>query len=159
MPQDKIPITPAGLEKLKVELKHLKTVEKPRNIQDIETARAHGDLSENAEYSAAKERQSHIHGRIGELEDVIARAHVINPATLDHEKIFFGATVTLENTETGQTQTYQIVGVHESEVKDGKISVESPFAKKLIGKEQGDVVEMPKATGKVEYEIVKVEYQ
>jgi transcription elongation factor GreA len=157
--KDKIPMTPAGLEKIKAELKHLKTVEKPKNIQDIETARAHGDLSENAEYSAAKERQSHIHGRIAELEDVTARAHVIDPATLDHEKIFFGATVTLENTQTGQKQIYQIVGIHESEVKDGKISVESPFAKKLIGKEEGDVVEMPKVSGTVEYEIVRVEYQ
>ena len=157
--KDQIPITPAGLEKVKAELKHLKTVEKPKNIQDIETARAHGDLSENAEYSAAKERQSHIHGRILELEDVTARAHVINPADLDHEKIFFGATVTLENIETGQKQTYQIVGTHESDVKEGRISVESPFAKKLIGKEEGDVVEMPKGAAKVEYEIVKVEYQ
>jgi transcription elongation factor GreA len=157
--QDKVPMTPAGLEKIKAELKHLKTVEKYKNIRDIETARAHGDLSENAEYSAAKERQSHIHGRILELEDVTARAHVINPATLNHEKIVFGATVTLKNTETEQAQTYQIVGVYESEVKDGKISVESPFAKKLIGKEEGDVVEMPKASGNVEYEIVKVEYR
>jgi transcription elongation factor GreA len=157
--KDKIPMTPAGLEKIKAELKHLKTVEKPKNIHDLETARAHGDLSENAEYHAAKERQSHIHGRIGELEDITARALVIDPATLEHEKIYFGATVTMENSNTGETLTYKIVGVHESEVKEGKISVESPFAKKLIGKEEGDVVEMTKGAGKVEYEIVKVEYQ
>lgn len=155
---DKIPMTPEGLEKIKAELKHLKMVEKPKNIKDIETARAHGDLSENAEYHAAKERQSHLHGRIAELEDITARAQVINPSTLNHEKIYFGATVTLENAATGEKQTYQIVGVHESEVKDGKISVESPLAKKLIGKEEGDVVEMPKPGGKVEYEILVVEY-
>jgi len=156
---DKIPITPEGLEKLRAELKQLKTVEKPNNIKDIEIARAHGDLSENAEYSAAKERQSHIAGRIMELEDATSRAQVIEPSTLEHEKVYFGATVTIEDVDSGESQTYQIVGIHESEVKDGKISVESPLAKKLIGKEEGDMVILPKTTGDVEYEVIKVEYR
>lgn len=156
--QDRIPITPSGLEKAKAELKHLKTVEKPNNIKDIETARAHGDLSENAEYSAAKERQSHIAGRIAELEDLTARAHVIDPSTLEHEKVYFGATVTLEEVESGDSMTYQIVGIHESDVKDGKISVESPLAKRLLGKEEGDTVVMPRSSGAIEYEVIKIEY-
>jgi transcription elongation factor GreA len=156
---DSIPITPEGIEKVKKELKHLKRVEVPKNIKDIETARAHGDLSENAEYHAAKERQSHLQGRLAELENIMARAQIINPSDLNHEKIYFGATVTLEDTDSGDTQTYQIVGVHESDVKDGKISVESPLAKKLLGKEEGDVVVMPKPRGKVEYEVSKVEYR
>lgn len=156
---DRIPITPEGIEKVKKELKHLKRVEVPKNIKDIETARAHGDLSENAEYHAAKERQSHLQGRLAELENIVARAQVINPSDLDHQKIYFGATVTLEELDSGGTQTYQIVGVHESDVKEGKISVESPLAKKLLGKEEGDVVVMPKPQGKVEYEVSKVEYR
>jgi len=156
--EEKIPITPAGFEKVKAELKHLKTVEKHKNIKDIETARAHGDLKENAEYHAAKDRQSHLAGRIAELGDLTARAQVIDPSTLDYEKIYFGATVTLENIDSGETVTYQIVGIHESDVKGGKISVQSPFARKLIGKEEGDSVVMPKPTGQVEYEIAKIEY-
>lgn len=156
---DRIPITPEGIEKVKKELKHIKRVEVPKNIKDIETARAHGDLSENAEYHAAKERQSHLQGRLAELENIVACAQIINPSDLEHEKIYFGATVTLEDTDSGNTQTYQIVGVHESDVKDGKISVESPLAKKLLGKEEGDVVVMPKPRGKVEYEVAKVEYR
>ena len=157
--QDRIPTTPEGLEKVKQELKHLKSVERIKNIRDIEEAIAHGDLSENAEYHAAKERQSHIAGRIAELEDITVRAHVINPATQDHEKIYFGATVTLEDVDSGKTLTYKIVGGHESDVKGGKISVESPLAKKLIGKEEGDVVVMPKGQGEVEYEVSKIEYR
>lgn len=155
---DAIPITPEGLAKLKEELNHLKTVEKPKNIKDIEIARAHGDLSENAEYSAAKERQSHLAGRIAELEDVISRAKVINPAELTHEKVYFGATVTLMDADTEAEQTYQIVGIHESDVKAGKISVESPLAKKLIGREEGDSIVLNKPTGNTEFEILAVEY-
>ncbi len=156
---DLIPITPEGLVKLKEELNHLKTVEKPKNIKDIEVARAHGDLSENAEYSAAKERQSHLAGRIAELEDITARAQVIDPATLTHEKIFFGATVTLRDSDTGETVTYKIVGIHESDVKNGKISVESPMAKRLLGKEEGDLVPLKKAGEEIEHEIVSLEYK
>jgi transcription elongation factor GreA len=156
---DSIPMTPEGLKKLKEELKHLKTVERPKNIKDIETARAHGDISENAEYHAAKERQSHLAGRIAELEDIISRAQVIEPSTLEHEKIHFGATVSLENSDTGEEVTYQIVGIHESDVKQGKISVASPLAKSLIGKEAGDMVEIKKPAGVAQYEVLSVEYK
>ncbi len=157
--QDQIPITPGGLKKIKAELKHLKSVEKPNNIKDIEIARAHGDLSENAEYSAAKERQSHIAGRIAELEDLTARAQVIDPSTLEHEKVYFGATVSIEAVESGEVQVYQIVGIHESDVKEGKISVESPLAKRLLGKVEGETVVMPRPTGAIEYEVIKIEYR
>lgn len=156
---DPIPLTPEGLDKLKQELRQLKTVERPKNIKDIEIARAHGDLSENAEYSAAKERQSHLNGRIAELEDIVARAQIIKPSELDHEKIYFGATVTLSNTDSGEEVTYQIVGIHESDVKQGKISAESPLAKTLLGKEEGDVVLMRRPGGDLEYEVLAVEYK
>lgn len=156
---DSVPMTPEGLVKLKEELKRLKTIERPQNIKDIETARAHGDISENAEYSAAKERQSHLAGRISELDDVISRAQVIDPASLSHEKVVFGATVRLSDTESGEEQSYQIVGVHESDVKAGKISVESPLAKSLIGKLEGDVVVLKTAKGAKEYEVLQILYK
>ena len=156
---DLIPITPEGLVRLKEDLKRYKTIERPQNIKDIETARAHGDLSENAEYSAAKERQGHINGRIAELEDVISRAQVIDPATLSHEKIVFGATVKLSDTDSGEEITYQIVGIHESDVKAGKISIESPLAKSLIGKVVDDLVTMRTPGGTKEFEILEVLYK
>lgn len=156
---DPVPMTPEGLLKLKDELKRLKTVERPQNIKDIETARAHGDISENAEYSAAKERQSHLSGRISELEDVISRAQVIDPATLTHEKVVFGATVRLSDEESGEELTYQIVGIHESDVKAGKISVESPLAKSLIGKMEGDLVVLKTGKGAKEYEVLEIVYR
>lgn len=154
-----IPMTPDGLAKLKEELKRLKTVDKIENIRDIEVARAHGDLSENAEYSAAKERQSHIAGRIAELEEVIACAQVIDPASLDHEKVVFGATVRLSDTDSGEEVTYQIVGVHESDVKAGRISVESPLAKSLIGKVVDDLVKLKTARGEKEFEVLEIVYR
>ncbi|MCC6273426.1 MAG: transcription elongation factor GreA [Deltaproteobacteria bacterium] len=154
-----IPMTPDGLVKLKEELKRLKTVDKIENIRDIEVARAHGDLSENAEYSAAKERQSHIAGRIAELEEIIACAQVINPAALDHEKVVFGATVRLSDTDSGEELTYQIVGVHESDVKAGRISVESPLAKSLIGKVVDDLVKLKTARGEKEFEVLEIVYK
>jgi len=157
--QDPIPLTPEGLAKLKKELKELKSVERPKNIKDIETAIAHGDLSENAEYHAAKERQSHLAGRMGELGDIIARAQVIKPAELDHEKIYFGATVTLAHGDSGDEITYQIVGIHESDVKQGRISSASPLAKSLLGKEEGDTVKLKRPHGVVEYEVLRVEYK
>ena len=156
--KDAIPITPDGLAKLRKELSHLKAVEKPKNIKDIEIARAHGDLSENAEYSAAKDRQGHLAGRIAELEHVTSRAQVINPSELKHKKVYFGATVTLMEVNTESEQTYQIVGIHESDVKAGKISVASPLAKILIGKEEGDNIVLAKTTGNSEFEILSVEY-
>jgi len=154
-----IPMTPDGLVKLKEELKRLKTVDKIENIRDIEVARAHGDLSENAEYSAAKERQSHIAGRIAELEQAIALAQVIDPGNLDHEKVVFGATVRLSDTDSGDEVTYQIVGTHESDVKGGKISIESPLAKSLIGKSVEDLVKLRTARGDKEFEILEILYK
>ncbi|MBZ0123386.1 MAG: transcription elongation factor GreA [Roseovarius sp.] len=154
-----IPMTPEGLAKLKEELKRLKTVDKIENIRDIEVARAHGDLSENAEYSAAKERQSHIAGRIAELEEIIACAQVIDPAALDHEKVVFGATVRLSDTDSGEEVTYQIVGVHESDVKAGRISVESPLAKSLIGKTVDDLIKLKTARGEKEFEVLEIVYK
>ncbi len=154
-----IPMTPEGLAKLKEELKRLKTVDKIENIRDIEVARAHGDLSENAEYSAAKERQSHIAGRIAELEEIIACAQVIDPAGLDHEKVVFGATVRLSDTDSGEEVTYQIVGIHESDVKAGRISVESPLAKSLIGKTVDDLVKLKTARGEKEFEVLEIVYK
>ena len=154
-----VPTTPEGLAKLKDELKRLKTVDKIENIRDIETARAHGDLSENAEYSAAKEKQSHIAGRISELEALIANAQVIDPATLDLDKVVFGATVRLTDTDSGEELTYQIVGVHESDVKGGRISVESPLAKSLIGKSVDDIVKLTTARGVREFEVLEITYK
>src|SRR5215467_8674153 len=125
MRKDSIPITPQGLQKLKDELKRLKSVERPKIVHEIEVALGHGDLSENAEYHAAKEKQGHIMGRIAELEDKITRLQVIDPATLNHDKVVFGATVKLLDVNSGEEMVYQIVGEDESNVKEGKISVHS----------------------------------
>ncbi len=159
MHKDAVPMTPEGLVKLKEELKRFKNVERPKNIKDIEIARSHGDISENAEYAAAKERQSHITGRIAELGDVISRAQVIDPSGLSHEKIVFGATVKLSDTESGEEITYQIVGIHESDVKAGRISVESPLAKSLIGKVVSDLVALKTSKGMKEYEVLEISYR
>lgn len=154
-----IPMTPEGYRKLNEELKYLKSVERPKNIEDIERARAQGDLSENAEYDAAKERQAHISRRLGELEDKIARAQVIDPATINHEKIVFGATVKLMDVDSGEEVRYQIVGGDESDVKQGRISIESPIAKSLIGKTLSDVVRVTTPRGMREFEILAIAYQ
>jgi len=159
MNKQPVPMTPAGFRRLHDELKHLKSVERPKNVQDIEEARAHGDIKENAEYAAAKERQSHIVGRIAELEDRITRAQVIDPSTIDHKKIVFGATVRLSDVDSGEEVTYQIVGGHESDVRQGKISIESPIAKSLIGKELSDVVKVVTPRGAREFEILEIKYQ
>lgn len=154
-----IPMTPEGLKKLQEELKHLKSVERPRNVDDIEVARGHGDLSENAEYHAAKERQGHIALRLAQLEDKIARAQVIDPSTIDHHKVVFGATVRLSDADLGEEVSYQIVGADESDVKKGRISVESPIAKSLIGKELNDVVKVVTPRGPREFEILEIVYR
>jgi transcription elongation factor GreA len=154
-----VPMTPEGFKKLQEELKHLKSVERPKNVQDIEVARAHGDLRENAEYHAAKERQSHIAARMAYLEDRIARAQVIDPSTMDHEKVVFGATVKISDVDSGEEIVYQIVGEHESDVKNGRISIESPIAKSLIGKESGDVVKVVTPRGAKEFEILEIKYE
>lgn len=159
MSQQNLPITPAGLQKLKEELKRLKSVDRPRNIQDIEEARSHGDLSENAEYDAAKERQGHILQRISELEDKISRAQVIDPSTLNHTKIVFGATVRLFDIDAGDEVVYQIVGADESNVKEGKISILSPIAKSLIGKLQSEVVKIVTPRGSKEYEVLEIRFE
>lgn len=158
MTRPSVPMTPEGLKRLQEELKHIKSVERPKNVLDIEIARAHGDLRENAEYAAAKEKQGHIARRIAEIEHQIANAHVIDPATITHEKIVFGATVKLVDVDSGEEVVYQIVGGHESDVRIGKISVESPIAKSLIGKELNDVVKVVTPRGSREFEVLEIKY-
>ena len=154
---EKIPMTRAGAQALETELKHLKTVERPAIIKAIAEAREHGDLSENAEYHSAKEKQSFIEGRVKELEGVISLADVIDPAKMSGA-IKFGATVTLVDEDTDEERTYQIVGEDEADIKTGKISVSSPIARALIGKYAGDVAEVVAPGGVREYEILEVRY-
>lgn len=155
----KIPLTVAGAEKLKAELQQLKSVARPEVIAAIAEARSHGDLSENAEYEAAKDRQGFIEGRIAELESKLSHAQIIDPKEIHAEgKIVFGATVTVSDLETDEEATYQIVGDDEADIKLFKISVNSPIARALIGKEEGDVAEVQAPGGVREYEIVAVEY-
>lgn len=153
------PVTKRGAEKLKTELQHLKTVERPAIIQAIAEARAQGDLSENAEYDAAKDRQGFIEGRIAEIEGKLSAAQVIDPSELDAEgKVVFGATVELEDEDSGERVTYQIVGEDEADLKQGLINVSSPIARALIGKEEGDVAEVQAPGGVRHWEIVAVRY-
>ena len=154
-----IPITKRGAEKLKEELHRLKTVERPAVITAIAEARAQGDLSENADYDAAKDRQGFIEGRIRELEGKLAAAQVIDPSALDAGgKVVFGATVELEEEDSGETVKYQIVGEDEADLKQGLINVSSPIARALIGKEEGDVVDIQTPGGVKSYEILEVKY-
>lgn len=156
----KVPITLRGAEMLREELKRLKTVERPAVVAAIAEARSHGDLSENAEYDAAKERQGFIEGRIAEIESKLANAQIIDPKSLDADgRVVFGATVELEDTDEGQTVTYQIVGDDEADLKQNKISLNSPVARALIGKFAGDVVEVQTPGGRREYEILDVRYE
>lgn len=155
----KVPLTVTGAEKLRQELQHLKSVERPNVIAAIAEARAHGDLSENAEYDAAKERQSFVEGRIVELEFKLSNAQIIDPKLLDAEgNVVFGATVELEDMESGQKVHYQIVGDDEADLKQGKISISSPIARALIGKFPGDVAEVQAPGGVREYEVLDVQY-
>jgi transcription elongation factor GreA len=156
---DKIPITAAGASRLKDELRALKTVERPSVIKAIAAAREHGDLSENAEYHAAREHQSFIEGRIAELEDQVSRIDVIDVKSLKGKEIMFGATVTVADEETDVEKTYQIVGEYEADPSDGRISVTSPIARALIGRKVGDSVEVMTPGGQKDYEIVKVRYK
>ena len=156
---ERFPMTPSGLTKLQDELRRLKSEERPAIIRAIAEARAHGDLSENAEYHAAKERQSMIEGQILEFEDKHSRAQVIDIATLSGPEVKFGATVTLIDEDTEEEKRYQIVGDLEADLKDGKISISSPIARALIGKEEGDSVEVAAPGGSHVYEIEKVEYK
>ena len=156
---NKIPLTVNGAEKLRAELHDLKSVKRPQIIAAIAEARAHGDLSENAEYAAAKERQSFIEGRIAEIEGKLSNAQVIDPSTLDADgRCVFGATIELEDQKSGDTVTYQIVGDDEADIKAGKISISSPIARALIGKSEGDVAEVQAPGGVRSFEIIEVKY-
>jgi len=155
----KIPLTVNGAEQLRGELQQLKTVQRPVVIAAIAEARTHGDLAENAEYHAAKERQSFIEGRIAELEAKLSNAQIINPELLDADGCaVFGATVELEDLDSGETLTYQIVGDDEADIKQGKISISSPIARALIGKYPGDVADVQAPSGTRQYEILDVKY-
>jgi transcription elongation factor GreA len=154
---EKIPLTRAGFDKLDAELKHLKSVERPAIIAAIAEARAHGDLSENAEYSSAKEKQSFIEGRIKELEGVIGLAEVIDTARLSGS-IKFGATIRLVDEDTDEEKTYQIVGEYEADIENGRLNIKSPLARSLIGKDAGDSVEVRTPGGEKAYEILSVTY-
>lgn len=157
---NKTPLTVAGAEKLREELHRLKTVDRPNVIAAIAEARSHGDLSENAEYDAAKERQGFIEGRIMEVEGKLSNAQIIDPKLLDADgRCVFAATVELEDLDSGQVVTYQIVGEDEADIKAGKISVSSPIARALIGKYAGDVAEVQAPGGVREYEILDVRYE
>jgi len=152
----KIPITKKGYLALQAELERYKKVERPKNIKEIEEARAHGDLSENAEYHFAKERQSHIEGRIRDLEHKLAEAHVIDTSNLSTDKVVFGATVTVKDLQTGTEQRFMLVGQHEGDLKNGKISVQSPVGRALIGKQVGDMLEVKTPAKTVEYEVLNI---
>ena len=155
----KVPLTVVGAEKLKTELQRLKSVDRPRIIQAIAEARAHGDLSENAEYHAAKEQQSFAEGRIAEIESKLSSAQIIDPKTVNAEgRVVFGATVDLSDEDTGKDVTYQIVGDDEADIAKGMISISSPIARALIGKESGDSVEVRVPDGTRRYEILDVRY-
>lgn len=156
---DKFPMTADGFNTLEAEMKRLRIEERPAVIKAIEVAREHGDLSENAEYHAARERQSFIEGRLAELEDVISRADVIDPKTLKGKIIRFGATVSVADEDTDKESTFQIVGSHESDVESGKLSVTSPLARALIGKSAGDSVEVTAPGGSKSYEVLKVQFK
>jgi transcription elongation factor GreA len=155
----KFPMTPRGQQALKDELKRLREVERPKNVRDIEEARAHGDLRENAEYAAAKERQGFIEGRSREIEAILAQAEVIDPAKLSGSKVVFGATVKLTDTDSGEESTYTIVGDHEADIKAGRIAVSAPLARAMIGRERGDAVSLKTGKGLREYEIADVRFE
>lgn len=159
MSEEKVPMTVQGKKRLDEELKHLMTVERPAVIKAIEIARGHGDLSENADYSAAKERQGFIEGRIQEINSKMARAQVIDTTTIKSDRVVFGATVILEDEESGKKITYQIVGVDEADVKVGKIGITSPIARALIGKREGDEIVVNAPKGNIHYSVVEIRYE
>lgn len=156
---DTLPMTIRGKALLDAELKKLMLEERPAVILAIEEARAHGDISENAEYDAAKERQGMIEGRISDIQGKLAGAEIVNPADIKSDRIVFGATVTVRDEETDETTTYQIVGVDEADVKKGMISILSPIARALIGKKKGDVVTVQSPKGDKDYEVVSFEFK
>ncbi|TSA00108.1 MAG: transcription elongation factor GreA [Nitrospiraceae bacterium] len=152
----KIPITPKGYAALQAELERYKKVERPKNIKDIEEARGHGDLKENAEYHAAKERQSHIAARISGLEHRLAEAQIIDTSNFSNEKVLFGATVTVKDAQTEKEQRYTLVGQDEGDLKNGRISVQSPVGRALIGKRVGDTFEVKTPAKVMEYEVLAI---
>ena len=158
MADDKVPMTLKGKLAIEEELKFLTQVERPKIIAAIDHARSMGDLSENADYSAAKERQSFIEGRVQEINSKIARAQVIDPSTLKTDKVVFGATVIVEEQDTGAKITYQIVGVDEADLKKNKIGISSPLARALIGKKEGDEVEVNAPKGRILYSVIEIKY-
>lgn len=153
---ERLLITKEGYKLLQKELEHLKTVERPRNIKAIEEARAHGDLSENAEYAAAKDRQAFIESRLGELEYKLGNADIIDPDTLPKDRAVFASTVVLENTDTGEQVEYQLVGPDESDIEKGRISVSSPLGKAILGKKPGDEIILQAPAGKRFYELIEI---
>ena len=153
---ERVPLTKEGYEALKKELEKLKREERPENIKAIEAARAHGDLSENAEYAAAKDRQGFLEGRIGDLEYKLAYAEIIDPKRLPKDKVVFGSRVVLENIDTGEDVEYQLVGTDESNIEKGRISVSSPLGKALIGKRPGDELTLVVPAGKRSYQVVEI---
>ena len=152
----KVPMTPTGHQKLKDELEKLLKVERPENVKAIAEARAHGDLSENAEYHAAKERQSFIEGRIQEINTKLALANVIDPSKISQDKVAFGATVKLLDVDTDEEKVFMLVGPEEADIKIGKISIYSPIAKSLIGKKEGDEVTVQAPAKTIEYEVLEI---
>lgn len=156
---EKYPMTPVGHRALKDELKRIKEVERPANVLAIEEARGHGDLSENADYSAAKEKQSFLEGRIRDIEVKLAFADVIDPSRLSGDKVVFGATVTALDTDTSEKVTYRIVGEDEADIKSGRISITAPVARALIGREVGDTVKVRTPKGQRELEVIEVKFE
>jgi transcription elongation factor GreA len=159
MPEDKVPMTVVGKRLLDDELKHLMSVERPAVVKAIEIARGHGDLSENADYSAAKERQGFIEGRIQDINGKLARAEVIDPTTIETDKVVFGATVVLTDQGSGKEVTYKIVGVDEADIKNGKVGITSPIARALISRVAGDEVIVMAPKGQIHYDVIKVYYE
>jgi transcription elongation factor GreA len=155
----KFPMTPRGQRALREELKRLREVERPKNVRDIEEARAHGDLKENAEYHAAKERQSFIEGRSRDIESILAQAEIIDPGKLSGTKVVFGATVKLTDVDSGEEVTYSVVGDHEADIKLGRIAISAPLARAIIGRERGESVSLKTGKGHREYEIVDVRFE
>ncbi len=153
---ERVPITKEGYQALKKELDYLKRVERPRNIKSIEEARAHGDISENAEFEAAKDRQAFIEARLNELAYKLSRADIIDPQKLPKDRALFASSVMLENTDTGENVKYQLVGPDEANIEEGRISVSSPLGKAVIGKKPGDEISLEAPGGKRYYELVKI---
>jgi transcription elongation factor GreA len=155
----KYPMTPRGQQALREELKHLREVERPKNVLDIEEARAHGDLRENAEFHAAKERQSFIEGRSRDIDSILAQAEVIDPSKLSGERVVFGATVKLIDTDSGDETTYTIVGDYEADIKLGRIAISAPLARAIIGRDVGDTVTIRTGKGTREYQVGAVHFE